>query len=221
MHGNEAPYQAFLDSRASEGLTRFLLAVAAREARTIRAEGQSYINFSSNDYLGLRFNEALIGRAIEWAESFGVGSGASRLVTGNLDLFQPIEAKLARLKGKPAALVMATGFQTNASALQALLDRSVLGAEPLVFADRLNHASMHFGCQAAGARQIRYRHCDAAHLGALLAQHEGDSRPKFVLTESVFSMDGDAAPLSDIARLARAHEACLVVDDAHATGILG
>ena len=97
----------------------------------------------------------------------------------------------------------------------------MLGAEPLVFADRLNHASMHFGCQAAGVRQIRYRHCDAAHLGELLSQYQGDDRPKFILTESVFSMDGDVAPLGDIAALARAHDACLIVDDAHATGILG
>jgi 8-amino-7-oxononanoate synthase len=97
----------------------------------------------------------------------------------------------------------------------------VLGAEPLVFADRLNHASMHFGCQAAGVRQIRYRHCDANHLGELLSQYQGDDRPKFILTESVFSMDGDVAPLGELVALARAHEASLIVDDAHATGILG
>ena len=116
---------------------------------------------------------------------------------------------------------MASGFQTNAAVLQALFDRSVLGAEPLVFADRLNHASMHFGCQAAGVRQIRYRHCDAAHLGELLSQYQADDRPKFILTESVFSMDGDVAPLAEIAALAREHGAFLIVDDAHATGILG
>ena len=187
----------------------------------IGAEGRSYINFASNDYLALRFNQALIARAVEWAETYGVGSGASRLVTGNLDLFAPIEAKVAKLKGKPAALVMASGFQTNAAVLQALFDKAVLGAEPLVFADRLNHASMHFGCQAAGVRQLRYRHCDAAHLAELLSQYQGDERPRFILTESVFSMDGDVAPLADIARLAREHDACLIVDDAHATGILG
>ena len=221
MVGSERRYQAFLDRRAAEGLRRSLLAVAVRDARTIGAEAGSYVNFSSNDYLGLRFNGALIDRSIAWARSYGSGSGASRLVTGNLDLFQPIEAKLARLKGKPAALIMASGFQANAAVLQALLDRSVLGAEPLIFADRLNHASMHFGCQAAGARQIRYRHCDAAHLGKLLNHHQGDDRPKFILTESVFSMDGDVAPLGDIAALARSVDACLIVDDAHATGILG
>ncbi|HSB59712.1 MAG TPA: aminotransferase class I/II-fold pyridoxal phosphate-dependent enzyme, partial [Methyloceanibacter sp.] len=120
-----------------------------------------------------------------------------------------------------AALIMASGFQTNASVLQALFDRSVLGAEPLVFSDRLNHASIHFGCAASGAREIRYRHRDAAHLGVLLSQYQGDERPKFILTESVFSMDGDGAPLAEIGRLAREHDAMLVVDDAHANGILG
>jgi 8-amino-7-oxononanoate synthase len=116
---------------------------------------------------------------------------------------------------------MASGFQTNASVLQALFDRSVLGAAPLVFSDRLNHSSIHFGCAASGAREIRYRHGDAAHLDVLLSQYQGDERPKFILTESVFSMDGDVAPLGEIERLARDHEATLIVDDAHATGILG
>ena len=221
MTASERSYQAFLDQRDREGLRRSLTEVAAPEGREIRIEGRPYINFSNNDYLGLRFHPALIGRAKEWAEAYGVGSGASRLVTGNLDLFAPIEAKLASLKQKPASLVMASGFQTNAAVLQALLDRSVLGEEPLVFADRLNHASMHFGCQAAGVRQMRYHHCDAGHLSELLSQYQGDRRPRFILTESVFSMDGDVAPLGEIATLARAHEACLIVDDAHATGILG
>jgi 8-amino-7-oxononanoate synthase len=221
MTASESRYQAFLDARAREGLRRSLTEIAALDAREVRIDGRTYTNFSSNDYLGLRFHPALIGRARDWAEAYGVGSGASRLVTGNLDLFGPIEAKLARLKHKPAALVMASGFQTNAAVLQALLDETVLGAAPLVFADRLNHASMHFGCQAAGARQIRYRHCDAAHLAELLNRYQGDDRPRFVLTESVFSMDGDLAPLGAIAALARQHDACLIVDDAHATGILG
>ena len=91
--------------------------------------------------------------------------------------FVALEAKLARLKGKEAALIMASGFQTNGAVLQALLDKTVLGEEPLVFSDRLNHASMHFGCLAAGARQIRYRHGDADHLAQLLSQYQGDSGP--------------------------------------------
>ncbi|HEX7532979.1 MAG TPA: aminotransferase class I/II-fold pyridoxal phosphate-dependent enzyme, partial [Methyloceanibacter sp.] len=221
MVGSESSYQGFLEGLGRERLQRSLIDVESVDARTIRVAGRDYVNLASNDYLGLRFHPALIERAVEWAGRYGAGSGASRLVTGNLEPFASIEAKVAKLKGKPAALVMASGFQANAAVLAALFDKAVLGAEPLVFADRLNHASMHFGCKAAGVRELRYRHGDAAHLGELLTQHQGDRRPRFILTESVFSMDGDMAPLDDIARLARSHDACLIVDDAHATGILG
>ena len=195
--------------------------MTARDARVLEFDGRSYVNLASNDYLALRFHDALIARAQEWAKTYGTGSGASRLVTGNLDLFAGVEGKVAALKSKPAALVMASGFQANAAVLQALFDKTILGAEPLVFADRLNHASMHFGCKAAGVHQLRYRHGDAADLAELLIQSQGDSRPKFILTESVFSMDGDVAPLAEISRFAREHGAMLIVDDAHATGILG
>jgi 8-amino-7-oxononanoate synthase len=221
MVGSESRYQAFLAAREREGLRRSLSEVAARDARIISVSGRSYVNLASNDYLALRFHKALRERAAKWAETYGVGSGASRLVTGNLDLFAPIEAKVAKLKKKPAAMIMASGFQTNAAVLKALFDRRVLDAEPVVFTDRLNHASMHFGCQAAGVRELRYPHCDAEHLRQLLDQSRQDDRPKFILTESVFSMDGDVAPLGEIAELARAHGATLIVDDAHATGILG
>lgn len=221
MPASERSYGAYLEARECDGLWRRLVEIEARDARTIRIGDEICVNFASNDYLALRFHPALIERARAWLEEYGAGSGASRLVTGNLDLFAGIESKIARLKGKPAALVMASGFQANASVLQALFDRNVLGAEPLVFSDRLNHASIHFGCTASGAREIRYRHGAAAHLGALLSQYQGDERPKFILTESVFSMDGDIAPLAEIARLAREHDAMLIVDDAHATGILG
>jgi 8-amino-7-oxononanoate synthase len=202
-------------------LRRGLVPVEAVDARSIRIGNNTYVNLASNDYLGLRFHPALIERAKEWAELYGVGAGASRLVTGNLSSFEAIEAKIAKLKRKPAALIMASGFQANAAVLQALLDKSVIGKEPLLFSDRLNHASMHFGCAAAGVREIRYRHCDVSHLAELLTHFQGDERPKFILTESVFSMDGDVAALADIGRLARAHDAMLIVDDAHATGILG
>ena len=200
---------------------RALTQVEARDARTIRIGDAAYVNLASNDYLALRFHPALIERARAWAEEYGMGSGASRLVTGNLDLFAGLEAKVAKLKGKPAALIMASGFQANASVLQALFDRSVLGAEPLVFSDRLNHASIHFGCAASGAREIRYRHGDAAHLGVLLVNIKEMRGRNSSSAESVFSMDGDVAPLTEIGRLAREHDAMLIVDDAHATGILG
>ena len=216
MVRSESRYQGFLEGLGRERLQRSLVDVEPVDARMIRVAGRDYVNLASNDYLGLRFRPALVERAAEGVRRYGAGSGASRLVTGNLELFAAIEGKVAKLKGKPAALVLASGFQANAAVLAALFDRAVLGAEPLVVADRLNHASMHFGCKAAGVREIRYRHGDAAHLAELLSQYQGDNRPRFILTESVFSMDGDVAPLDDIVRLARAHDACLIVDDAHA-----
>jgi len=221
MDGRESRYQAFLEKLSRDHLRRDLTEVAARHARILKVGGRRYVNLASNDYLGLRFHKALIERACAWAREFGTGSGASRLVTGNLELFAGIERKVAALKNKPAALLMASGFQANAGVLKALFDKTVLGADPLVFSDRLNHASMHFGCQAAGVSQVRYRHLDAARLAELLERHAADPRPKFILTESVFSMDGDIAPIPEIATLAREHGAMLVVDDAHATGILG
>lgn len=221
MTARETRYRRWLESRAAKGLRRGLTSVTREGADRIAVGGRAYVNFSSNDYLGLSAHPALVARACEWAERYGAGSAASRLVTGNLEPFGQIEAKLCALKGSEAALVMASGFQANAAVLQALFDKSVLGGEPLVFADRLNHASMHFGCQAAGVRQHRYRHCDLDRLETLLKKHETDDAPKFILTESVFSMDGDIAPMEEIASLARAHDAFLICDDAHATGVLG
>jgi 8-amino-7-oxononanoate synthase len=221
MVGSESRYRAFLDGLDQDHLRRELVSVAVFDARHVEIEGRRYVNLASNDYLGLRFHDAVVARAEDWARAYGAGSGASRLVTGNLDLFDALEAKVAQLKATKAALAMASGFQANSAVLQALFDKTILRAEPMVFADRLNHASMHFGCRAAGVWQTRYRHNDASHLEELLTPYQSDSRPKFILTESVFSMDGDVAPLAEIAALAKAHGAMLIVDDAHATGILG
>ncbi len=221
MNENESRYCAWLEAREYSGLLRELTPALPDTPGCVNYGGTSYVNFSGNDYLGLAHHPELIERSGAWAERYGAGAGASRLVTGNLDLFEGIEQKVASLKGHGSALVMASGFQTNAAVLQAVLDKKVLGAEPLVFSDRLNHASMHFGCQAAGVRQHRYRHCDMDHLETLLAKHEQDNKPKFILTESVFSMDGDIAPMIEVAKLARTHGVTLICDDAHATGVLG
>ena len=221
MTAIESRYRSYLTDRAKAGLHRSMPAIGAEGPGVIRIDGAIYANFSSNDYLGLSRHPALIERAREWASLYGAGAGASRLVTGNLDLFERIESKTATLKNMPTALVMSSGFQANAAVVQALLNPRVLGAEPLVFADQLNHASTHFGCWAAGVQQLRYRHCDVGHLQSLLEQNGADERPKFILTESVFSMDGDVAPMHEIKLLARRHGAFLMCDDAHATGILG
>ena len=184
-------------------------------------DGRRLVNFSSNDYLGLARHPLLIERANEWTRAWGAGSGASRLVTGTLDIHHQVEDKLARLKGAEAALVFNSGYQANSAILPVLLDRDLLGADPLVFSDKLVHASIHHGCRAAGVRQLRFRHNDLGHLEELLAKHVGKPGRRFILTESVFSMDGDVADLKTLTDLAQRYEAFLYVDEAHATGVLG
>lgn len=191
---------------------------AAGLRRTLRAYGAnedaSLIDVSSNDYLGLSRHPALIERACAWARRHGAGSRASRLVSGTSQQLLELEAKLAAFKGTEAALIFATGFQLNSSVLPALFE---LGEKPLVFSDRFNHASLHAGCR--GMKQIRFRHNDLGHLDELLEQHPGELR--FILTESVFSMDGDTADVPALAALAEKHGAILYLDEAHATGVLG
>jgi len=193
----------------------------------VMVDGRELVNVSSNDYLGLSRHPQLIERAALWGERWGAGSGASRLVSGNLEPFARVEQKLARGKGTESALLFASGYQANASILPALLDVRVHGAQPLVFADRLNHASLHAGCNAAGVRQIRYRHNDMGHLEELLAakipggERAAENVPVFILSETVFSMDGDRAHIGALGELASRFNAFLYLDEAHATGVLG
>lgn len=187
---------------------------AAGLRRLLRPVDPSLIDVSSNDYLGLSRHPVLVERACAWAHAHGAGSRASRLVTGTSAELLALEEKLAAFKGTEAALIFATGFQLNSSVLPALFE---LNENPLVFTDRLNHASLHAGCK--GLKQIRFRHNDLAHLEELLAANPGELR--LVVTESVFSMDGDCADVPALAALAEKHRAILYLDEAHATGVLG
>ena len=184
-------------------------------------DGREMINFSANDYLGLASHPLLQERAADYMERFGNGATASRLVCGNFQAFEEIENKIAQAKGTESALVLSAGWQTNAAVLGSLFDAAVWQEVPLVFCDKLNHASMHAGLSQAGIRQIRYRHNDLAHLRQQLAAHESRPGPRFIVTESIFSMDGDITDLSALSALAREHNAFLYVDDAHATGVTG
>jgi 8-amino-7-oxononanoate synthase len=187
---------------------------AAGLHRRLHAHDAALIDVASNDYLGLARHPELIERACAWARKHGAGSRASRLVTGTSAELLALEEKLARFKGTEAALIFATGYQLNSSVLPALLE---LGEKPLVFTDRLNHASLHAGL--SGVKQIRFRHNDLAHLDELLTKHPGEFR--LIVTESVFSMDGDRADVPALAALAERHAAHLYLDEAHATGVLG
>lgn len=214
-------YLNFIQTRQEEGLERKLKTVTPHGADKITHNNREYINFSSNDYLGLRSHPALGIAANKAIELYGNGSGASRLVTGNYDLYERLESKIARWKGKESCLIMNSGFQCNTSVLASLFDKQVLGDIPLVFSDKLIHASMHQGCNLAGIKQIRFNHNDTDHLAQLLDKYKDSDQPKFILTESVFSMDGDIAPLEDLYTLRDTHNACLIVDDAHGTGVFG
>lgn len=209
----EKSYRAVLSEL--EGLHRL------RKTRAFDPSRPGVLNVSSNDYLGLSRHPECIARACEYAHAWGAGSASSRLICGTLPIHEALEAKLARLKGSETALVMGSGFQTNSSVLAALLDRQALGAEPLVFADKLNHASMHEGCRLAGVRQIRFRHLDLNHLESLLTKHANATAPRFILSESVFSMDGDRTDVQVLASLADRFGAFLYLDEAHAVGVLG
>jgi len=202
----------------ARGQWRELLPSALADEGRIMRGGRALIDFSSNDYLGLARHPLLAERAGEWAARHGAGAGASRLVTGTGEAHLAVEARIAAFKQAEAALLFASGWQANAAVIPALV-AAAPGA--VVFADRLVHASMHAGCAAAGVRQVRFRHNDLAHLEDLLATRGAGAPARIILTESVFSMDGDRADIAALAAIAQAHDALLYVDEAHATGVLG
>lgn len=173
------------------------------------------LNLASNNYLGLAGRPELSRAAMEAIQEFGTSSGASRLVSGQYRLYTELEKETARLKDQESALVLGSGYAANLCILTALA-----GRKTAVFSDRLNHASIVDGCILSRCRHVRYRHLDADHLSYQLNKYK-DHAEKIIITDTVFSMDGDLAPLEDIVRLCREHDALLVVDEAHATGIFG
>jgi 8-amino-7-oxononanoate synthase len=212
-------FAAELNRLAEAGLRRSTAAVTPAGPGAVRRDGRTLLNFSSNDYLGLARHPALAARAAEYAARLGTGATASRLVCGTLEAHAAIEARLAALKGQEAAMLLASGWQANAAVLGALL--RFAGPAALVFSDELNHSSLVQGVRLGGAKPIRFRHNDMAHLAELLQAHAGAAGPRFIVTESVFSMDGDRADIATLRSLAAAHAAFLYIDEAHATGVLG
>lgn len=194
---------------------------SASNYRCLKGTHRSDLCFSSNDYLSLSSHPIIKQALVESTDLYRVGATGSRLLSGNIDFINQFESQIAKDKNQEAALIFNTGFQANVTILAALLNKQVLGQQPLVFADRLNHASMHTGCHLAGVRQHRYQHLDLNHLETLLQKHHHLSQPKFILTESIFGMDGDKADLEALSELAEKYHAFLYVDEAHATGVTG
>ncbi len=177
--------------------------------------GRTILNFSSNDYLGLSRHPTVIEASRRALEAFGSGSAASRLVTGTLPLHEELESRLARFKGYSKALLFGSGYLANAGIVPALV-----GKDDQVFADKLVHASIIDAVVLSRATLHRFQHNRPEHLAELLKKNAGPKK-RLVITESVFSMDGDLAPLRELARIAAEHEAMLMVDEAHATGVFG
>ena len=215
-------FTATLSERETAGTRRTLRPVVRQDGMIVR-DGLRMLDVSSNDYLGLADHPLLRERAADWALRFGTGARASRLVSGTLDLHRQVETKMAAFKGCKDAILFASGWQANASVMPALCALSVArtGAPMLVFSDRLNHASLHHGCAAAGVRQIRFRHNDLSHLESLLTREAEKPGLRMIVTESVFSMDGDRADIPALRVLADRAGAFLYIDEAHATGVLG
>lgn len=181
----------------------------------------NFIDFSTNDYLGLSQSEVLFDAAKLSGAQFGVGSTGSRLLSGNKKIFEDFEKRIAQDKRTESALIFNSGFQSNITVLASLLDQSVLGDKPIVFFDKLNHASLYQAVFLSNAELVRYQHNDTDHLSNLLTKFKNDLRPKFIVTETIFGMDGDIAPIEKIFALSKEHEAFLYLDEAHATGIIG
>ncbi len=196
-------------------LRRQLRIAESPSETTMIIKGRRFIAMASNNYLGLANHPAVNRAAINAIEQWGVGAGAARLIAGTMTPHHQLEQNLARFKQVEAALTFGTGYTTNLGLIPALIDR-----DGLILADRYCHASLIEACRLAKATLRVFHHNDVEHLETLLRKR-GKPRPVLVVTEGVFSMDGDLAPLPDLLTLCRQHEATLVIDDAHGTGVMG
>ncbi len=197
-----------------EGLLRQVMARESPQGPVITIGGKRFLNFSSNDYLGLAGHPEVVKAAVEAGKRFGFGSGSSRLLAGGSSLHKRLEKKIAAFKETEAALIFNSGYAGNTGIIPSLAP-----ASGVIFSDELNHASIIDGCRLSGARVVVYPHRQMGHLDGLLKRERAGK--KIVVTDSVFSMDGDIAPLKDIYSLCRRYGAVLYLDDAHGTGVLG
>lgn len=206
--------QSELESRDRDGLLRQRRPLQSPQAPNIKIENRSYLSFCSNDYLGLANHPQLIAALQRGAGQYGVGAGAAHLVSGHTQAHHELEIALADFVGKPSALLFSTGYMANMGVVQALV-----GKGDTIFADKLNHASLNDAMLMSRATVQRYRHSDVGHLTQFLENTK--SGRKLIITDGVFSMDGDLARVPELLALCEQHDAWLLVDDAHGFGVLG
>jgi 8-amino-7-oxononanoate synthase len=204
---------AKLDYLAQQGLYRTRRIIDSPQGINLSCNGKSVINFCSNDYLGLANHPAVINAFKQATDKYGVGSGSAHLICGHSSAHHALEEELAAFTGRDRTLLFSTGYMANMGLISALVGRG-----DTVLEDRLNHASLLDGGLLSGAKLKRYRHADTDHLNTLLTKAEGNN---LIVTDGVFSMDGDFAPLQDLSTLTKQHQAWLMVDDAHGIGVLG
>ena len=198
-------------------LFRPLFELQSAQAPLSKIRDREVVNLSSNNYLGLTTHPRMIRAAKEAIDRYGVGTAAVRTIIGTMTIHERLERRLAEFKGTEAALTFQSGFTTNVALCQSLMTSE----EDLLISDELNHASIIDGARLAKSPRKVYRHRDVKHLDELLAEHGKGRRRVLIVTDGVFSMDGDIAPLPDIQEVADRHGAMVMVDDAHATGVLG
>jgi len=205
-----------IDALKEAGLYNRIRTISSPQGAWLTVDGKRVLNFCSNNYLGMANHPGLVARAREALEKYGCGPAAVRTIAGTLDLHLELEQRLAAFKGVEAAITFQSGFTANLAAISALV-----GKEDVIFSDELNHASIIDGCRLSGARIVRYAHCDLADLEARIRENEGTYRRALAITDGVFSMDGDIAPLDRIYDITSAYGVMLMVDDAHGEGVLG
>ena len=205
-----------LQSLKDNGLYNRIRTLSSPQGAWLVVDGKRVLNFCSNNYLGLANHPRIVQAARETVERYGVGPAAVRSIAGTMDLHLQLEQRLASFKGVDSAITFQSGFSANLAVIPALV-----GKEDAIFSDELNHASIIDGSRLSGAKIIRYAHCDPADLQRVLQENRSSFPRAMVITDGVFSMDGDIAPLDKILEVAQQYEAILMVDDAHGEGVLG
>ena len=206
----------FLEQRDQDNLLRKLTPFNSRQKGLLKRENKEFIDFSSNDYLGLSDHPRLKKAFNQAIDNFGVGSAASRLLSGDFKIFHELEERIAKFKGSQSALIFNSGYQANLGIISSLSSR-----HDVIFSDKLNHASIIDGMLLSGAKLFRFNHNDPEHLQYLLKKHRNKFRRSLIVSETVFSMDGDIAPVTDLVKLKQDYDCLLMVDEAHATGVFG
>lgn len=205
-----------LDSLKEAGLYNQIRTLESPQGAWLVVDGKKVLNFCANNYLGLANHPRIVKAAVNAAEKYGVGPGAVRTIAGTMDLHIELEKRLAEFKRVEKAITFQSGFSANLATIPALV-----GKEDVIFSDRLNHASIIDGCRLAKSKIIPYDHCSPESLKEMLEQNRSEYRRALVVTDGVFSMDGDVAPLDEIYEVTRDYEVILMVDDAHGEGVLG